>query len=130
MTFDVDGMDELLKQLDRLQEIGDDMQKAGLKAGGKTLQNVFKDNIYNRIDRDSGTARESITLSRVNKKGKLYVGPTGEAFYLEFLVNGFFNKRAGKFIPATPIFQPLFLQNRMKVVESMIEAAREELSKL
>lgn len=129
MNYEVEGMEELIKQIGELGERGDDIQKKALKAGGDFLEKEYKTNIYKRIDRDTGTAQRSITTSNI-RNGQIHVGPTGEAFYLEFLENGFYNVRAKKFISATPIFQPLFLMSREKVLNTMIEAARKEMDSL
>ena len=127
--FEEEGMDELLDQIEKLGDMAKDIEKKALKAGGDTLQEEYKSNIYKRIDRDTGTARRSITVSNVSNS-KIHVGPTKDAFYLNFLENGFYNVRARKFISATPIFGPLFLQSRTKVLNAMIEAARKELNEL
>lgn len=127
--FEENGMDELIKQLGELEELGKEIEKTALKEAGEYLQDEYKKNIYKKIGRDSGDAQRSITVSNV-RKGQIHVGPTTDAFYLNFLENGFYNVRAKKFISATPIFQPMFLARRMQIVEKMAETIRRELDAL
>lgn len=127
MMFEFDGIDELIDEFEQLQHASEEVGKAALLHGARTLQKEFQNNIYKRIDFDSGVAQESITISKISKKGEIHVGPTTDAFYLNFLENGFYNVMVKKYVSATPIFQPLFLQSRLKVINAMVQAARNEL---
>lgn len=129
MEFDFEGFDELLNQIEKLGDKATDIEKVSLQTGAEVLKEDYQNNIYNRIGYDTGVSQESITVSKISNH-QIHIGPTTDAFYLRFLENGFYNVMAKKFIPATPIFQPIFLQSREKVLKAMIEAARNEMSRL
>lgn len=96
----MDGLDEVLKNLNRLGfNIADNLESAA-KAGAKVYQSGMKD----RAPKDGLTLEESITIEVVDKDDdevNLRIGPSQKAFYGRFHEDGTSKMNARPFVRPT-----------------------------
>jgi hypothetical protein len=131
MDLEIRGLNEILKELDRLEGISDDIRDEALIAGGEVLKDEMKQQVYNHgLHRGSGEAQESIVRTDP-KEGVLYVGTQGGAqvpgFYLYFHEFGYYNVRAQRMIPPKPFASIALEMSRAKILEVQLQVARRRL---
>lgn len=95
--LEVDGMENLLNELDKLRQKGSRIENTALKEAG----NIVKESIVNEVPVRTGKLKENITVSRVKTKDgvkKVEVGPGKDEYYAAFLEFGTTNMDANPFI--------------------------------
>ena len=95
--FEVDGMENLLNELDKLGQKGSRIENTALKEAG----NIVKESIIKEVPVRTGKLKENITVSNVKSKDgvkKVEVGPSKDEYYAAFLEFGTTNMDANPFI--------------------------------
>ena len=95
--FEVDGMENLLNELDKLGQKGSRIENTALKEAG----NIVKESIVKEVPVRTGKLKENITVSNVKSKDgvkKVEVGPGKDEYYAAFLEFGTTNMDANPFI--------------------------------
>lgn len=93
----VDGMDQLLAELETLGKAGSKIENNALKEAG----GIVKSSIVNETPVRSGKLKGSITVSRVKTKDgvkQVEVGPSKEAFHSRFVEFGTVKMKANPFM--------------------------------
>lgn len=106
MNFEFEGLDELIAEIDRIEEVSEDLKDKALIEGGDVLRDRMKAEVYaHGLHRRTGQAEEAITRTDP-KNHELFVGTEGgkqqPGFYLYMHEFGFWNVRAGRFIAPRP----------------------------
>ena len=106
MNLEFDGIDELIKEIDKIQKVTDELKDQALTEGGDILLESMKQEVYrNGLNRRSGEGEESLTRTDP-ANNEVFVGTKGGAkqpgFYLYMHEFGFYNVRAGRFIAPRP----------------------------
>ena len=95
--LEVDGMENLLNELDKLGQKGSRIENTALKEAG----NIVKESIVKEVPVRTGKLKENITVSNVKSKDgvkKVEVGPGKDEYYAAFLEFGTTNMDANPFI--------------------------------
>jgi HK97 gp10 family phage protein len=95
--LEVDGMENLLNELDKLGQKGSRIENTALKEAG----NIVKESIIKEVPVRTGKLKENITVSNVKSKDgvkKVEVGPGKDEYYAAFLEFGTTNMNANPFI--------------------------------
>lgn len=93
----LEGMDNLLNELDKLGQKGSKIENTALKEAG----NIVKESIVKEVPVKTGKLKENITVSNVKSKDgvkKVEVGPGKDEYYAAFLEFGTTNMNANPFI--------------------------------
>src|SRR5690625_732203 len=128
MELTIEGIDELIAELERLEEITEDAKDEALIAGGEFLKDQRKSEVYSHgLTRRSGQAQEAITRTEpVNDE--LFVGTQGgkqaPGYYLYMHEFGFYNVRAKRFIPPKPLVSVVFEANKSMVLDKYVDVFR------
>jgi HK97 gp10 family phage protein len=131
MKFEFEGVDELIKELDKLEKVSQRLKNDALKAGGDLLRDRMKEEVYsNGLHRISGEAYESIT--RTDPKGnELFVGTQGgvqaPGYYLYMHEFGYYNVRAGRFIAPRPFASIAYEGAKADILNKYAEVFRKGL---
>lgn len=95
--LEVDGMENLLNEIDKLGQKGSRIENTALKEAG----NIVKESIIKEVPVKTGKLKENITVSNVKSKDgvkKVEVGPGKDEYYAAFLEFGTTNMNANPFI--------------------------------
>lgn len=95
--FEVDGMENLLNEIEKLGQKGSRIENSALKEAGT----IVKESIIKEVPVRTGKLKENITVSNVKSKDgvkKVEVGPGKDAYYAAFLEFGTTNMNANPFI--------------------------------
>jgi HK97 gp10 family phage protein len=114
MGIKLEGMDELLRQIDKLGSKAEQTKNKALEEAGDFLKERIKANVPVR----TGNLQKNIVRSEV-KDGKVEVGASPDGFYGYFLEFGFFNKRVKRRIPPRPFVGPAFEANKKAIRDKM-----------
>lgn len=131
MKFEFEGIDQLIKELDRIENVSQRLKNDALKAGGDLLRDRMKEEVYsNGLHRISGEAYESIT--RTDPKGnELFVGTQGgvqaPGYYLYMHEFGYYNVRAGRFIAPRPFASIAYEGAKTDILNEYVEVFRKGL---
>lgn len=93
----LEGMENLLNELDKLGQKGSRIENTALKEAG----NIVKESIIKEVPVRTGKLKENITVSNVKSKDgvkKVEVGPGKDEYYAAFLEFGTTNMNANPFI--------------------------------
>ena len=93
----LEGMDELLAEVERLGKAGNRIENKALREAGDAV----KTSIQNETPTRSGKLKASISVSRVKTKGgikQVEVGPGPDGYYGKFLEFGTVKMRANPFM--------------------------------
>lgn len=93
----LEGMDELLAEVERLGKAGNRIENKALREAGDAV----KQSIQNQTPTRSGRLKGSIEVSRVKTKGgikQVEVGPGPDGYYGKFLEFGTVKMRANPFM--------------------------------
>ena len=93
----LEGMDELLAEVERLGKAGNRIENAALREAGDAV----KTSIQNETPTRSGKLKASISVSRVKTKGgikQVEVGPGSDGYYGKFLEFGTVKMKANPFM--------------------------------
>jgi len=93
----LEGMENLLNEIDKLGQKGSRIENTALKEAG----NIVKESIVKEVPVRTGKLKENITVSNVKSKDgvkKVEVGPGKDEYYAAFLEFGTTNMDANPFI--------------------------------
>lgn len=122
MGIKLEGMDELLSQINKLGSKAEQTKNKALEEAGDFLKERIKANVPVR----TGNLQKNIVRSEV-KDGKVEVGASPDGFYGYFLEFGFYNKRVKRRIPARPFVGPAFESNKQAIRDKMASVIKREL---
>lgn len=127
MLVDFEGFDELIQEIELIERATEKAKDEALIAAGDVLLEETKNQVYSVLQRRTGQALESLTRTEP-KNGELFVGTKGGAkqpgFYLYMQEFGFFNVRAGRFIPPKPFASVAFSRSRNKMLDAQVKVLR------
>lgn len=131
MNIEFTGLDELIREIDRIESITPDLKDAALVEGGDYLRDNMKKEVYaHGLTRRTGEAEESIVRTEP-KDNELYVGTQGgkkqPGFYLYMHEFGFWNVRVGRFIPPKPFASVAYQKSLPGILDKYAEVFRKGL---
>ena len=124
MNLEFEGMEDLLRNIEKLGDKGKQIEEKALNEGADHLVQKFK--ASNDFKDETGILRKSIGKSSV-KNGHIEAGVGPEGFYGLFLEIGFYNKRVKRQIPPRPWMGPAFESSSPDVQRIMAGAVKREL---
>lgn len=128
MELDIEGIDELIAELERLEQVTEDAKDEALIAGGEYLREQIASEVYSHgLNRRTGQAQASIARTDpVN--GELFVGVEGgkkqAGFYLYIHEFGYYNVRAGRFMAPKPLVSVVYQASTSMILEKYAEVFR------
>lgn len=131
MELNFEGLDELIAEIERIEKLTDEIKDNALIRGGDILLERMKQEVYaNGLHRRTGEGQESLTRTDpVN--GELFVGTQGgkkqPGFYLYMHEFGFWNVRAGRFIPPRPFASVAYENSKGAIIDGYVEEFRKGL---
>lgn len=132
MELEFDGFDQLIQEIEQIErDISEETRDEALKEAGDVLLKRMENEVYaHGLTRRSGEAQESLTRTDP-KNGEVFVGTQGgkqqPGFYLYFHEFGYFNVRAGRFIPPKP-FASLAYQNALnQMLDAQVKVLQRRL---
>ncbi|WP_078428767.1 hypothetical protein [Alkalihalobacterium alkalinitrilicum] len=131
MKFDFEGLDELIAEVERLENVPTRVKNRALIRGGDILLERMKQEVYsNGLVRRSGDAERSL-IRTDPKNGELFVGTQGGAqvpgFYLYMHEFGFYNVRARRFIPPKPFASIAYEGSKDDILDAYVDELRKEM---
>lgn len=118
MKFELNGLDELMNELENTQNNAKRSKDEALKSGAEIIQKGAQDSVQVR----TGILKEHIKVSDVeNEQIEVYVDNQGRAFY------GFFVEFGTSKMRAIPFMGPAFMRNRLRVERAMADSLRQSL---
>jgi len=128
MELTVDGLDELIDYIDKLDKESERAIDEALIAGGDILKEKYEQGVYSHgLTRQSGLSERSITRSEPSA-GELFVGVKGgarvDAYYLYMQEYGFYNVRAKRFIAPKPTFSTIYENNKDAILNEYVKIFR------
>lgn len=129
LTFE--GLDEILAELDRIENNVEQLKDQALIAGGDLLKERIQAEVYSHgLSRRSGQAQEAI-IRTDPKNGELFVGTQGghkrPGFYLYMHEFGYYNVRAGRFIPPLPLVSIVFENTKQLILQAEADVLKRGL---
>lgn len=126
--FEIEGLDELIKEVDRIEGMTDELKDEALIAGGDLLRDRYQAEVYSHyLNRRTGEAQSSITRTEP-EDFELFVGTKGGAkrpgFYLYMHEFGYYNVRAKRFIPPKPTFSIIYENSKGQILDKYVEVFR------
>lgn len=128
MELELEGLDDLIEELERIEQVSEDAKDEALIAGGDLLRDRIKAEVYSHgLTRRSGQAQEAIVRTDpVN--GELFVGAQGgrkaPGYYLYMHEFGFYNVRAKRFIAPKPLVSVVYQASTGAILEKYAEIFR------
>ncbi|MDN4609124.1 hypothetical protein [Sporosarcina highlanderae] len=131
MELEFSGIDELIKEIDRIEGLTDDLKDKALIAGGDLLRDRMKEEVYAHGLRElTGEGRESL-IRTDPKNHELFVGTQGgkkqPGFYLYMHEFGFYNVRARRFIAPRPFASIAYENSKDDILTAYVEEFRKGL---
>lgn len=133
MEFDleIDGLDELIEEVERIERMADELKNEALIAGGDLLRDKYQEGVYSLyLTRRTGEAQASITRTDPTDF-ELFVGTKGGAkrpgFYLYMHEFGYYNVRAKRFIAPKPTFSTIYENSKNQILDEYIKVFRRGL---
>lgn len=131
MQFEFDGLEELIKEIDNLSEVTEEIKDEALIAAGDILLKEMQESVY-AYELSPHTGQAPSTLTRTKPKdGELFVGTKGgkkqPGYYLYMQEFGFYSVRAGRFIPPKPFASIAFQRSTSKMLDAQVEVMRKGL---
>jgi len=131
MNLEFSGIDELIKEIDRIEGLTDELKDKALISGGDLLRDRMKDEVYaNGLHKLTGAGRESL-IRTDPKNHELFVGTQGgkkqPGFYLYMHEFGFYNVRARRFIPPRPFASIAYENSKDDILNAYVEEFRKGL---
>lgn len=128
MRLEFDGLDELIKEIDRIEGLTDDLKDEALIQGGDLLRDRMKAEVYaHGLNRRTGQGQEAIVRTDP-QDGELFVGTEGgkkqAGFYLYMHEFGFYNVRAGRFIAPKPFASIAFENSKNDIMVAYVDVFR------
>lgn len=131
MLLRIEGLDELIAEIEKIEGITDELKDEALIAGGDLLRDQIKAEVYSHgLTERTGEAREAIIRTDpVN--GELFVGTQGgyqrPGYYLYMHEFGFWHVRAKRFIPPKPLVSVVFEKTKNEILNTYVEVFRRGL---
>ena len=131
MRLEFEGLDELVREIDRIDGVTESLKDQALIAGGDLLQQRVKAEVYSHgLNRQTGQAQESIVRTDP-KDGTLFVGTQGgkkkPGFYLYMHEVGYYNVRAGRFMAPKPLMSIVYQNSKSDILETYASVFRRGL---
>ncbi|WP_313894681.1 hypothetical protein [Psychrobacillus sp.] len=131
MNLEFEGLDELIAEIDRIEDITENLKDEALIAGGDFLQKEISSEVYSHgLTRRSGEAEDSIVRTDP-KNGELFVGTQGGAkqpgFYLYMHEFGYWNVKAARFMAPLPLVSIVFENNKGNILNKYVDVFRKGL---
>lgn len=128
MELTIDGLDELIEYIDKLDKESERAIDEALIAGGDFLKEKYEQGVYSHgLNRRSGISERSITRTEPSG-GELFVGVKGgakvDAYYLYMQEYGFYNVRAKRFIAPKPTFATIYENNKDALLNEYVKVFR------
>ena len=128
MNIEFSGIDELIKEIDRIDGLTDDLKDKALVSGGNILLDRMKAEVYaNGLHRLTGEGQESLIRTEP-KDGELFVGTQGgkkqPGFYLYMHEFGFYNVRAKRFIAPRPFASIAYENSKNEIMDAYVDEFR------
>lgn len=127
MEIEFVGIDELIREIEKIEEITEEMKDEALIAGADLLKERTQEAVYSYgLKPKSGKAPSYI--DRTNPKdGEILVGNTSDGYYLYFHENGFYNVRAKRFIPPKPFASVAYETSKSAILDEYVKVFRKGL---
>lgn len=134
MQLEFEGIDELIKNVEFLQQIPSRVKNRALKRAGNLLRDRMRDEVYKHgLTRRSGDAEESI-IRTDPKNGVVYVGTQGgvqqPGYYLYMHEFGYYNVAAKRFIPPKPFASISWELSKGEILNIYVEEIYKEIDML
>lgn len=128
MELTIDGLDELIEFVDKLESESEKAIDEALIAGGDLLKKKYEAEVYSHyLTRRSGISEKSITRTEP-KNNELFVGIQGgrkvPAYYLYMQEYGFWHVKKGKFIAPKPTFATIYENNKDAILNEYVKVFR------
>lgn len=124
MRLEFEGIDELINEIDRIENLTEDLKDEALVKGGDLLKDRMTAEVYSHgLTRRSGEAQSSITRTDP-KNHELFVGTQGgkkqPGYYLYMHEFGFYNVRAKRFISPKPMASIVYENNKDAILNEYV----------
>lgn len=130
MDFEFEGIDELIREIDKIEGITEELKDQALIEGGDLLLDAMKEEVYNVLTPRSGKSPENMTRTDP-ENGELFVGIKGGAqqpsYYLYMQEVGFYNVWAGRFIAPKPFASIAFNKSINPILNAYVDVFRKGL---
>lgn len=130
MNIEFEGFDELIREIDKIEGMTEELKDEALIEGGELLLSNMKDEVYRVLTRRTGEGQASLTRTDP-KNSELFVGTKGGArrpgFYLYMQEVGFYNVRARRYIPPKPFASIAFNKSTTGIMNTYMEVFRRGL---
>lgn len=131
MRLEFEGLDELIKEIERIEGITDELKDEALIEGGEFLKDKITAEVYSHgLTKRSGEAQESIVRTDP-KNGELFVGTEGgkkqPGYYLYMHEFGYYNVRKKEFIAPLPLVSIVYENNKNNIMNKYVDVFRKGL---
>lgn len=131
MDINLEGLDELIREVERIEKQSESLKDESLIAGGDFLRDKLKSEVYSHgLTKRSGEAEGSIVRTDP-QNNELFVGTQGgkkqPGFYLYMHEFGYYNVRAQRFISPLPLVSVVYENNKNMILEKYAEVFRKGL---
>ena len=131
MNLEFSGIDELIAEIERIENLTDDLKDKALISGGDILLERMKTEVYaNGLHKLTGEGQESLIRTEP-KDGELFVGTQGgkkqPGFYLYMHEFGFYNVRARRFIAPRPFASIAYENSKDDILSAYVDEFRKGL---
>lgn len=128
MEITIDGLDELINFVEKLEQESEKAIDEALVAGGDLLKKRYEAEVYSHyLTRRSGVSERSITRTEP-KNNSLFVGVKGgarvDAYYLYMQEVGFYHVRKKQFIAPKPTFAIIYENNKEAILNEYVKIFR------
>lgn len=129
--LEFEGIDELIREIDRIESMTDDLKDKALIRGGEVLKERMKSEVYaHGLNRRSGEAHEAIIRTDPDNH-VLYVGTQGgkkqPGFYLYMHEFGYYNVRTKRFIAPKPFASISYEMAKPDILDAYVDEFRSGL---
>ncbi|GAB2561111.1 HK97-gp10 family putative phage morphogenesis protein [Gracilibacillus alcaliphilus] len=131
MNIEFEGIDELIREVEKIEGVTEDLKDEALIKGGDFLKEQISSEVYSHgLTRRSGEAQGSITRTDPANH-ELFVGTKGGAqapgFYLYMHEFGFWNVRAQRFIAPKPLVSIVYENNKDNILNQYVDVFQKGL---
>lgn len=125
MDIEIEGLDELIAEVECIEEKADELKDEALIAGGDFLRDQIKSEVYSHgLTRRTGEAQEAI-IRTDPQNHELFVGTKGGAkrpgFYLYMHEFGYWNVRARRFIAPKPLVSIVYENSKNQILDEYVK---------